>query len=130
MIVKRLLAAAALAAALGCGASGPPTGKVSGTVLLAGKPLTRGTVNFLMKEKGIGAEAPIDATGKYAFATPLEAGTYAVSVTPPPPEPVPPGTRPAKVAPEIPAKFRQPTSSGLSYTVKSGQNEYPIALGK
>jgi hypothetical protein len=127
--IKSLFAAAALAAVLGCGSSGPPTGKVSGTVLLKGKPLTRGTVNFLMKEKGIGAEAPIDATGKYAFATPLVAGTYAVSVTPPPPEPVPPGTRPAKTAPEIPAKFREPTSSGLSFTVKGGQNEYPIAIG-
>ena len=127
MIVKRILAAAALALAVGCG-SGKPTGKVSGTVLLQGKPLTRGTVNFLMKEKGIGAEAPIDATGKYAFATPLEAGTYAVSVTPPPPEPVPPGTRPAKVAAEIPAKFREPTSSGLTFTVKSGANTYDIVL--
>ena len=53
-----------------------------------------------------------------------------MSVTPPPPEPVPPGTRPAKVAPEIPAKFREPTSSGLTFTVKGGQNEYPIAIGK
>ena len=129
MLFRRSFVAAGLAFSLGCGMSGTPTGQVSGTVQVRGKPLTKGTVNFLMKEKGIGAEAPIDATGKYAFPTPLEAGTYAVSVTPPPAEPVRPGTRPPRVSQEIPAKFREPTSSGLTYTVKRGSNDYPIAIG-
>ncbi len=129
MLFCRLLAAIGLAVALGCGSSGNPTGQVSGTVQLGSKPLTKGSVNFLMKEKGIGAEAPIDATGKYAFSTPLAVGTYAVTVTPPPVEPVRPGTRPPKVVQEIPARYREPTSSGLSYTVKPGSNEYPITIG-
>src|SRR4051794_9424835 len=92
-----LLLAGVLVAA-GCGMSGKPSGRVEGTVSVRGQPVTRGNVNFLLKDKGVGAVAPIDATGKYAFEQPIEAGTYLVSVTPLPPEPSPPG-KPVAQAP-------------------------------
>jgi hypothetical protein len=122
-----LLAAGFLAG--GCGVRGTPAGQVEGQVSLRGQPVTRGNVNFLLKEKGVGAVAAIDGAGKYAFAAPLEAGTYAVYVTPMPPEPAPPGTATPRAAPEIPARYQDPSTSGLSCTVKHGRNELPIALG-
>ena len=123
----RLLLAVGLLSVVGCG-FGKNTGKVSGTVQFRNRPVTQGNVNFLMKEKGIGATGSIDSSGKYVLDTPLEEGTYVVYLTPPVVEPTRPGTVAPKVAQEIPPRYRDPNTSQLSFTVKKGTNEYPITL--
>jgi hypothetical protein len=120
--------AACLLAATGCGGSGGPTGAVSGSVTYKGQPLTQGEVSFYSKDKGVGAMAKLDATGKYKFDQPLAAGVYAVTVLPAPPEAAAPGTAPKAPPVGVPRKYQDPVGSGLSYTVKDGDNDYPIVL--
>ena len=125
---RNLIAAACavgLIVAAGCG--GPSNGKVGGSVTYKGQPVTQGEVSFYSKDKGIGATAKIDASGKYAFEQPLAEGTYAVAIVPAPPDAAAPGTVP-KPATNIPKKFQDPAGSGLSCVVKSGDNDYPIVL--
>jgi hypothetical protein len=126
--VGRGLLVAAFVMAAGCGFSGKSSGRVAGAVSLRGQPFTEGTVNFVQKEKGIGAVAVIDSEGKYSFEQPLETGTYSVFVTPPTPEPGVPGAARPRAPRKIPARYLDPGTSGLSYTVKSGRNDYPITL--
>ena len=120
----------ALGLLAGAGCSGRDSGKVTGKVTHSGHPVSGGMVNFTMKEKGIAAAAKIDTSGSFALDTPLEAGTYTVYVTPPPPEPSGPGGSAPKAGAnaEIPRKYRDPATSTLTCTVKSGSNEVPIEL--
>src|SRR5262245_7855264 len=108
---------------LACGCSVSfPSGIVSGKVSVKGQPV-RGEVNFYMKEKGQGAVARVDESGRYQFDTPLPIGTYAVYIKPLPPEPVNPanvGVR--NPTADIPPKFQEPSTSGLTFTVKAGRN--------
>lgn len=113
----------------GCG--GKTTGTVAGTVSYRGQPVTQGEVQFFSKERGVGATAKIDNTGKFAFDTPLDVGTYAVAVAPPPPEPGAPGSKPtggAKGSSNIPAKYRDPSKSDLKVTVSGGKNEIALEM--
>ncbi len=119
--------AAGLLAATGCGGGGS-TGTVGGSVTYKGQPVTQGEVSFYSKDKGVGATAKLDATGKYTFDQPLAPGTYAVTVLPAPPEAAQPGAAPKALAAAVPKKYQDPASSGLSYTVKGGDNDYPIVL--
>jgi hypothetical protein len=63
------------AATVGCGYRPdlPPTAKVTGTVRLDGKPLPRGTVQFVPDESkgmvGASGVGRIDATGRYQIMT-------------------------------------------------------------
>jgi len=101
-------------------------GQVAGKVLNRGRPLADGNVNFHLAEKGFGAITRLDASGNFTFPEPLPTGTYAVYVTPPEPEPSPKG--PIQKPANIPVKYRDPKTSGLSFEVKAGQNDCPIEL--
>lgn len=117
--------AVALVAA-GCGGGGKPTGTVAGKVMYNGAPVAAGMVNFL-SPTGSAAQAKIAAGGSYAVADPLEAGEYKVFVSPPLPEPQPPGTRPAPPPKfEVPARFRDPASSATTVVVHAGSNDIPV----
>jgi hypothetical protein len=107
-----------------------PTGTISGKVTYKDAPVTTGSITFLMKSKGNAQEAKLDATGTYTMATPMPAGTYQAFYTPPPPEPQDPskGGRPAVVKSAVPAKYQSPETSQLSFEVKSGKNDIPIAI--
>lgn len=123
---RRWVGVVLLAAALaGTGCGGGTDGRVTGTVKLRGQPLTDGEVHFHLPEKGVGAVAPLDASGKFAFPDPLPVGTYAAAVQPRPPEP---GMPASKAAAAVPAKYRDGKTSGLSFTVKGGSNDFPIDL--
>ena len=112
----------------GCGLGGSEA-KVSGTVTYAGHPVAAGSVNFLSREKGTAAAAPLSSTGEFKLPAPLEPGSYAVYVTPPTPEPAPPGQPPAAVpVSPIPAKARDPLTSGVVVSLKAGDNPLPIDL--
>ena len=111
----------------GCG-PGVQTGSVSGKATYAGKPLTVGVVTFVNRETGIGASAPLDASGSYQVPS-LKVGQYQVAVQPPSgpsPEQVEHGEKAAKL--DIPDKYFNPQSSGLTATVKQGQNTADFAL--
>ena len=118
------LVAAVLAA--GCGAAEKPTGVVAGTVTVKGTPVHTGSLNLLSKT-GAAAQARIDDGGAFKVGGELEAGEYRAYVSPPVPEPQAPGTRvtaPKKF--EVPAKFQDPATSGVTVTVKTGTNDLTV----
>jgi len=116
-----------LAAGCGGGPKLPPRAPVEGTVTLDGKPLPRGTVQFVpdqdKRTKGPPAVAQIDADGNYRLST---AGVEGAVIG---------WHRVAVVAQEnvdlnqtsyapslVPEKYNDPSSSGLSYEVKAGEH--------
>lgn len=78
--MRRLLTAAAVALAAGCGGGG--VAPVSGTVTLDGKPLAHATVTFEPagggKEPGPGSAGTTDAAGRYVLALNTTGGPGAV----------------------------------------------------
>ena len=108
---------------IGCGGSdAPPSGTVTGTVTMAGSPLTNGTVVYMDDATGVGGSAELDEQGQYAFDAPLRAGQYAVSIQPPP-LPAPHETPAAPSEPfAVPQKFQDAKTSGLTAEVKEGKN--------
>ncbi len=119
-----LLAAALLAA--GCGAGAKPAGSVAGTVTYNGGPVHSGSLNLISKT-GSATLAKIDDGGAFKVDAPVEAGEYKAYVTPPLPEPQAPGTRVA--APkkfEVPPKFQDPATSGVTVVVKAGTNDVTV----
>jgi hypothetical protein len=110
----------------GCGQGGKPTGTVSGTVSHKGTPLTSGNVNLISKS-GSAAIAKIDEQGRFKVDGAVVAGDYTAYATAPIPEPQAPGSKPAaKTKFELPAKFRDPATSGVTVTVNAGSNDLPI----
>lgn len=112
------------------GCSNPTVGTVAGKVTLGGQPLAEGSVVFEDRMAGISVQAPLASDGTYTVRTydrdGLPPGAYQVAVTPtvasdgetplaiegkdpPPPSP-------------IPAKYRSVKTSGLTATVKAGDN--------
>lgn len=127
-IVATLFVAAGLMSLNACGTS-RPSGKVAGKVEYKGKAVTSGTVTFHDKTRGVGATANLDASGAFAFAQPLEYGTYTAVVTPPEGEPTDPTKRQIQVnRVQLPRKTRDLTTSGLSFEVKEKLNDYVVVL--
>jgi hypothetical protein len=118
------LAAVALA---GC-ADSKPTGSVKGKVVYKNATVMAGMVNFDARAKGIAATARIDG-GEFTFPEPLEAGTYAVYLLPPPPEPVDPSKGKARTSvSNLPKKAQDPSTSGVTAEVKAGPNDLTIIV--
>ncbi|MFO0797050.1 MAG: hypothetical protein U0804_06200 [Gemmataceae bacterium] len=112
-------------ALVGC-AGGKPTGTVAGTVSYNGGPVHSGSLN-LISTSGAAALAKIGDGGAFKVDGELPAGEYTAYVTPPVPEPLPPGANAA--APkkfEVPAKYQAPTTSGITVTVQSGSNDLKV----
>ena len=130
----RLTAAALLVLVAGCGG----TGDVSGKVTFNGKPLVWGTVQFEGSDNML-KQANINSDGTYAIKG-VATGEAKVAVSsinprsadfqprvvegqkPPPPPPEVKGWFP------IPAKYDTPHKSGLTYTIKTGENKIDIEL--
>jgi hypothetical protein len=128
----------AMLSAAGCGSS-PPKGQVKGKVLLHGTPMRSGTVTFVGAD-GQEKLAPISSEGIYQISD-LAVGEAKIGVAsrPPIPEglknfPGPPGPGPTTFPPppekavEIPSKYNDPDKSGLTYDVKSGEQDHTIEL--
>lgn len=117
--------ALALTAAAGCG-GGKSAGSVAGTVTYNGGPVTAGSLN-LISVSGAAALARIGDGGAFKIDGELAPGEYKAYVTPPLPEPQPPG---AKAAPpkkfEVPPRFQDPATSGTTVTVKPGTNDLKV----
>jgi hypothetical protein len=129
-----MLAAALAALCFGC-QRGEVCGRIAGKVTLQGKPVSAGRVYFRNTEKGICMGARLQEDGSYEVLTNqgrgLPLGDYQVSVTPPP------RTaslsekgfvESAKLDVAIPPKYRDGKTSGLTLTVKEGENVLNIDM--
>ena len=102
--------------------------QISGIVTCRGESVAAGEVFFYSRERGVGASAKIDGSGKYQLATPLSAGSYEVYVMPPIVEPSGAGPANSTTATSIPKKYRDASTSGLTVTVKGGKTDFPIQM--
>lgn len=105
----------------GCGAE-QPSGSVSGKVVHGGQALTKGAVVFVNQDTGIGASSPIDASGNYTLPS-IPTGQYQVAIQHPPvpsPDEIERGVEAERV--DVPEKFLDPQTSGLTATVNEGPN--------
>jgi hypothetical protein len=116
----------------GCG-SYEARGRVVGKVTFQGKVVSEGQVIFSNQNKGIHITTELKPEGSYevrmAKGVGLPIGTYSVCVCPPPL--VPKGVfDPMTVEPysNIPEKYRDASTSGLTLTVKEGENPFDIAM--
>ena len=134
--VRQWLAAAALLAAVGCG---PGTGDLSGKVSYKDKPLHSGTV-LVIAADGSSLSGPIQDDGSYSILG-VPNGTASIGVVCPDPKSMVIATRKEKGAPKsevvrpeqskwfpIPDKYSDAKGSGMTTTVKSGKNDFPIDL--
>jgi hypothetical protein len=129
-----LTAAACSALALtGCG--GTYESAVSGVVKLDGNLIDRGTVSFAPQGAGAAAFGVIESDGRYALSTGREeglpSGQYLVTVAankPPASLRNKDGGPAALGEPITPEWYRNPATSGLTYTVEPGDNEINIEL--
>ncbi len=103
----------------GCGPEpyvDPNRTTVSGAVTFDGKPLPAGTMNFDSTESGIGTSISI-SEGRYATnRVPLGPNTVTIET-----DSLLFGS--AHLHTKIPAKYADPTKSGLTVDVKPGENE-------
>jgi hypothetical protein len=119
---------------LGCGKSGPKALPVTGKVTCQGKPVSAASIRFSNPQAGVDLLAKLDADGKYAVVTAngpgLPEGTYQVAIVPDVKNaPVGTfGTPPAINRPDIPEKYRSPTTSELSVTVKSAAADFNVDM--
>lgn len=144
-----LLMQAACAVALvvsGCsgGYDYGPTGTVSGKLLYKGQPLRPGTAVVLKNlTTGYACMGQTGPAGEYTLDSwndgNLPVGKYEVMIQPP--APIDPETidpqalidnpklmEQTKVTYDFPQKYSQLSSSGLSFEVKEGKNEYNVEL--
>jgi hypothetical protein len=115
-----LVAAALMTLSLGCGPE-PPVDEnrttVSGVVTLDGKPLPGGALTFTAVDSVIGSTVFIGEGGRYKTTrAPIGANVVTIET-----EMLKYGNPTAYVP--IPAKYADPTQSGLTAEIKPGENE-------
>lgn len=98
-----------------------------------GKALTTGFVLFVNEESGVGASAPLDSSGNYQIPS-IQTGDYQVAFGHPPapgPEEMEKAGEGAQIVIpklDIPDKFLNPKTSGLTATVVEGDNTADFSL--
>jgi hypothetical protein len=125
----RLLASASLTLALVCGLTGcggggggAPSTVLKGKVTINGKPAVVGTVTAYSGGSKA-AETMINPDGTYQFDN-LSSGEYQLTVTKT--DTPTPYSKPVK----LPAKYADPSQSGLTATVKRGETTQELQLSK
>lgn len=130
--IKQMVSSLACVALCGCG--GAYDSYVSGTAMLDGSPLSRGTVAFNPEGQGPSAYGRIESSGEYTIQTGREEGLppgqYLVTVVAneAPTKEGRDGGPPPAGKPITPAWYRSKKTSGLSFTVDSGSNEINLEL--
>lgn len=116
-----LLFVAIVFGTLGCQQKGETLGTVSGNVTFQGKPVTQGMVMFRAQERGIYMTAQLDDKGHYevkqATGAGLSPGEYQVSINPPVVDAPMGGPISRPTFSNIPLKYRDPNTSGLTLSV-------------
>ena len=133
-----------LAALWGCGRSGPAYWPISGKVTFQGKPVTVGQIRICNPKEGIDIIQSLSADGQYTIITGkrqgLPEGPYQVAIVPkldfskmerdsnglPIPSTVPSAAE--RNPPNIPRKYHDPASSGLTLTVKPEPNTFDVDM--
>jgi type 1 fimbria pilin len=150
-----VLVVAGLALWAGCDSGGysGPSGTVSGTLTLNGKPVPQGCTVVFVSDKGFTATGQVGAGGNYQLSvvgkggtttSGVPAATYQVSVSPPASgegseadyDAMMEKSASGEGQPEasqaeaevIPAKYQSSGTSGLSFDVKEGPNTIDIPL--
>lgn len=125
--------------ATGCNRS-EPLGRVYGQVTFQGEPVTAGLLVFSNHQKGVHMTAELGSDGSYELQTAggfgLPLGTYKVAVNTPIPEPpvygapnsIPANKPRANSYVNIPEKYQDFETSGLSITVEKGDNQFDIEM--
>jgi hypothetical protein len=123
---------AGLLALVGCGS--PYDATVTGIATLDSKPLSRGVVSFTPQSTGASAYGQIGSDGRYQIMTGREeglaSGQYLVSVI----SSEDTGSRGKNGGPPplgksiTPQWYQSPSTSGLNFEVKSGENEIDLKL--
>jgi hypothetical protein len=122
----RSLVSASLTLALVCGLAGcgggggAPSTVLKGKVTVNGRPAVVGTVTAY-RGGSKAAEAMINPDGTYQFEN-LSSGDYQLTVTKT--DTPTPYSRPVK----LPAKYADPSQSGLTATVNRGENTQELQL--
>ncbi len=119
----------------GCGKPGEKLWPVSGKVSFQGKPVAAGVIRFSNPQAGVDMTAQLDSNGTYqvilARGPGLPEGTYQIAIMPPRVE-IPLGPMKERPKPreclDIPSKYRSPSSSGLTLTVKPSDNRLDIDM--
>jgi hypothetical protein len=115
-----------------------PLGQVSGQVFFEGQPLESGTITFV-GQNNYKAYCVIGRDKTYSFDNvpvgPVKIAFASHHRVPPgfksaelPPNVPRPKEEPPAPAPPIPEKYKNPEQSGLTYTVKAGQQIFDIKL--
>ncbi len=125
--------AAIVAAAVGC--TRPQPQEARGRVTFQGQPVPEGIVVVDNEAEGISLTSPLQPDGSFVVTSyqgrNLPAGTYRLAVRPPLPggQSLSEITQPAKRDyPNIPEKYRDPKTSGLTAEVRAGVNEIVIDM--
>lgn len=143
--IARLLCLAALALTLlGCGRSGPAYWPISGKVTFQGKPVGSASIRFCNSKAGIDVVELLDANGQYTVVTGdrkgIPEGQYEVAVMPkldfsnakcdenglPVRSTMPSALE--RNPPNIPTKYHDPATSGLTLTVKAEPNTFDVDM--
>ena len=129
---------------MGCGPFGPAYWPISGKVTFQRKPIAAALVRFSNPKAGIDVVASLDADGRYTVVTGdrkgLPEGQYQVAVMPkldfskvkcdkdgrPLPSTMPSALE--RNPPNIPGKYRDPATSGLTVTVKPESNTFDLDM--
>jgi hypothetical protein len=128
-LARLLVLQAVTMAIVGCGASAKPQGKISGKVSFQGNPVTAGEINLFQKSTGTAVTAPLDSSGNFTVPVPMDTGTYSISIIPPRPKQLPPGTPPEELPPfPVPIKYQDPAQSDLTKEVTKGDNKLEIVI--
>jgi hypothetical protein len=120
----------------GCGSKVKPTGEVHGKVTYNGKPVTAGNVKFFPEPGEEPVLTLIAPDGTYRITgVPVGRSKVAIEtlhlkghITPPPPGMAKMMNAPQPKYVEIPRKYEQPDSSGLTFEVEKGAKPWDIEL--
>ncbi len=120
----------------GCGPAPKPTGTLQGKLTLDSAPVKDAKIQIHHSTSGESAVAVVSGDGSFTFPQPVGIGDYKVCVIPVFEAPVAgaDGGKPIPVKPperkDIPDKYRQTTSSGLTTSVKAGENTFNVEMKK
>lgn len=121
-----------LAACLTVGCSGEhiPTGTVTGTVQLDGKPYSDADVIFLSLDSGKGATGAVQADGSFTLSDPIPVGIYQIFLAPKAPPEGQDEPTPVKIDQSVPDKYWNESSTDLSTQITEGENTVLVELKK
>jgi hypothetical protein len=124
------LAAVVMAGTWGCGGSKGPAGRVSGKVDAKAGPVTEANVQLVRADGVPIAVAALNPAGEFSFAERIPTGDYRVAVLPivevASAEDM--TSHHQVIIKKIPQKYWNAQTSGLTATVKEGENAFSFTL--